>query len=300
MKFYSFLALLCFSLLATSAFAQKGKAKEEDIVEGEEAADVKVEDDGPDGMPKKDAMSADKDLEEEEELKQVGPSPDAETYILFTDPIGTKDLAAGSLVKFLVGFFNKGDKDFVVDSLEASFRYPMDYSFYIQNYTPAVYDRIVPPNSEATFDYSFIPSEGYAGRPFGLAINLNYKDTNESVFQSAVFNETINIIEDESGFNPETGFLYIVFACVVILLLLLGQQFLSKMRRKHGMAKRPAPVEMGTSNASGVDYDWIPKELLQQNQNNKSPKSGSPRKSPKAGSPRQRAARRQAGAGSDD
>jgi len=74
------------------------------------------------------------------------------------------------------------------------------------------------------------------------------------------------------------------------------------MRRKHGMTKRSAPVEMGTSNASGVDYDWIPKELLQQN--NKSPKSGSksgsPRKSPKAGSPRQRAARRQAGAGSDD
>lgn len=31
------------------------------------------------------------------------------------------------------------------------------------------------------------------------------------------------------------------------------------------MAKRPAPVEMGTANASGVDYDWIPKELLQQN-----------------------------------
>jgi len=294
MKLCSFYVLLCLSLLATVAIAQKGKA-EEDVVDGEEA-DVKVEEEGA-GASKKDAVTAEKDLEEEEELKRVGASPDAETYILFTDPIGTKDFAAGSLVKFLVGFLNKGDKDFVVDALDTSFRYPMDYTFYIQNYTPAVYDRIVPPNSEATFDYSFIPSEGYAGRPFGLAINLHYKDSNGSEFQSAVFNDTINIIEDESGFNPETGFLYIVFACIVILLLLLGQQFLSKMRRKHGMAKRPAPVEMGTANASGVDYDWIPKELLQQN--NKSPKSGSPRKSPKAGSPRQRAARRQAGASDD-
>jgi len=291
MKLHSFLVLLCFSLLA-SAFAQ-GKA--EDAAEGE---DVKVEDEGPGDAPKKDAVTADKDLEEEEELKQVGPSPDAETYILFTDPVGSKDMAAGSLIKFLVGFLNKGDKDFVVDSLDASFRYPMDYSFYIQNYTPAVYDRIVPPNSEATFDYAFIPGEGYAGRPFGLSVNLNYRDTNGSQFANAVFNETINIVEDESTFNPETGFLYLVFACIVILLLLLGQQFLSKMRRKHGMAKRPAPVEMGTANASGVDYDWIPKELLQQN--NKSPKSGSPRRSPKAGSPRQRAARRQGQAGSED
>jgi len=295
-----FLAFLFVSLFATVAFGQAGRATEEDIVEGEEIGDGKVEDDGAAETPKKDAVAGDgKDLEEEEELKHAGPSPDAETYILFTDPIGTKDLAAGSLVKFLVGFSNKGDEDFVIDYLDTSFRYPMDYTFYIQNYTPAVYDRIVPPNTEATFDYSFIPSEGYAGRPFGLSINLYYKDSNGTEFMSAVFNDTINIVEDESGFNPETGFLYLVFACVVILLLLLGQQFLSKMRRKHGMAKRPTPVEVGTVNASGVDYDWIPKELLQQN--NKSPKSGSPRnKSPKAGSPRQRTARRQAGSGSDD
>jgi len=290
MKLHSIFVVILLSLLASVAFTQQGKATEEDVAEGE---DVKVEDEGAE-TPKKDAVAGtEKDLEEEEELKQIGPSPDAETYILFTDPIGTKDLAAGALVKFLVGFLNKGDKEFVVDTLDASFRYPMDYNFYIQNYTPAVYDRIVAPNTEATFDYSFIPGEGFAGRPFGLSINLNYKDSNGTAFMSAVFNETINIVEDESGFNPETGFLYIVFACIVILLLLLGQQFLSKMRRKHGMAKRPAPVEMGTANASGVDYDWIPKELLQQN--NKSPKAGSPRKSPKAGSPRQRAARRQAG-----
>lgn len=292
MKLHSFLILLCFSLVASLALGQKDKATE-DAAENE---DVRIEDEATAETLK--AAQTEKDLEEEEELKQVGPSPDAETYILFTEPLGSKDFAAGALVKFLVGFLNKGDKEFVVDALDASFRYPMDYSFYIQNYTPAVYDRIVPPNTEATFDYSFIPGEGFAGRPFGLAINLHYKDSNGSQFQSSVFNETINIVEDESGFNPETGFLYMVFACLVILLLLLGQQFLSKMRRKHGMAKRPAPVEMGTSNASGVDYDWIPKELLQQN--NKSPKSGSPRRSPKAGSPRQRAARRQAGAGSDD
>ena len=42
-------------------------------------------------------------------------------------------MPAGALVKFLVGFTNKGDQDFLVETMEASFRYPQDYSFYIQN-----------------------------------------------------------------------------------------------------------------------------------------------------------------------
>ena len=47
--------------------------------------------------------------------------------------VDISDFPAGFLVKFLVGFTNKGDKDFVVDSMDASFRYPQDYSFHIQN-----------------------------------------------------------------------------------------------------------------------------------------------------------------------
>ena len=43
------------------------------------------------------------------------------------------DFPAGHTVKFLVGFSNKGGKDFIVDTMDAAFRYPQDYSFYIQN-----------------------------------------------------------------------------------------------------------------------------------------------------------------------
>jgi len=46
--------------------------------------------------------------------------------------VGT-DLPAGQSVKLLVGFSNKGSQDFVVESMDAAFRYPQDYSFYIQN-----------------------------------------------------------------------------------------------------------------------------------------------------------------------
>ena len=40
---------------------------------------------------------------------------------------------AGRMVKLLMGFSNNGEKDFIVESMEASFRYPQDYSFFIQN-----------------------------------------------------------------------------------------------------------------------------------------------------------------------
>lgn len=154
------------------------------------------------------------------------------------------DLPAGSIVKFLVGFYNKGFKDFTIETLEASFRYPQDYSFYINNvcyltkkhlryycmisiicqqivlnitiksvynliyyslmsliytntvskinmhafqvllhhthltfqYTAAQFDRVVEPGHESTFDYAFMPSDTYAGRPLGLVVNIRYSD----------------------------------------------------------------------------------------------------------------------------
>lgn len=43
------------------------------------------------------------------------------------------EFPANEIVRFLVGFSNKGSQAFTVQSLEASFRYPQDFQFYIQN-----------------------------------------------------------------------------------------------------------------------------------------------------------------------
>lgn len=102
-------------------------------------------------------------------------------------------------MEFLVGFRNKGKEDFLLETLEASFRYPMDFNFYIQNFSAIMYNRLVGPSQEATLAYSFIPSEAFAGRPFGLNINLNYRDASGLAFQEAVYNETVQIIELEEG-----------------------------------------------------------------------------------------------------
>lgn len=96
-------------------------------------------------------------------------------------------------VEFLIGFRNKGDQDFIVDAVDASFRYPMDFNFYIQNFSAVSYNKVIAPQQDATFHYSFIPSESFASRPFGLNINLMYHDFKGNIFQEAVFNETVQI-----------------------------------------------------------------------------------------------------------
>ncbi|XP_077982752.1 translocon-associated protein subunit alpha-like [Glandiceps talaboti] len=264
----------------------------EDLVEGEEDEDdVEVQIEEEEGEGDRDTEEAAKTAaaetdeeedEEEEEEEPLKPSEYADTTILFTKG-SEQDIPAGKLVKVLVGFTNKGEQDFTVENMEASFRYPQDFSFYIQNFTAFRYDTVVQPNRQATFEYVFTPSEAFAGRPFGLTINLNYRDAEGTIFQDAVHNETINIIELDEGLDTETFFLYVFLIAVAVLLIVAGQQFLSSFGKKKRSSKQV--VEMGTQNHSDVDYDWIPKEALGMNKS-------SPRRSP-----RRRAKR---GTGSDE
>ncbi|VVC99280.1 translocon-associated protein subunit alpha [Leptidea sinapis] len=219
----------------------------------------------------------------------VKSSQDVDTTILFTKPITNYgdvpfDLQAGYPVEFLVGFTNKGSEDYLVESMEASFRYPMDYTYYIQNFTALPFNREVKPKQEATFAYSFIPSESFAGRPFGLNVQINYKDATGNSYQEAVYNQTVNIVEVSEGLDGETFFLYVFLGAACVLVLVLGQQALSSLGRRRAPRSAPKPLETGTAN--DVDYDWLPKEVV--NQIKKSPKT------PKQ-SPRMRKAKRSAG-----
>jgi len=238
-----------------------------------------------------------------EETEDTGPkaSPDADTTIMFVKPVVTPgsnlDLPAGKLVEFLVGFTNKGSQDMVLDTLDASFRYPMDFSFYIQNFSALSYQRTVKPSHQATLMYSFIPAEAFAGRPFGLSVNLRYKDAAGSMFHESVYNETVNVIELEEGLDGETFFLYVFLAACVVLLLVAGQQFLYSVGRgsrgSRSSGRKHPVVETGTNNPNDVDYDWLPQETL--NSIKKSPRV--PKMSPRSQkqSPRSRKAKRGVG-----
>lgn len=214
-----------------------------------------------------DEQATTSEYENEEEGTASTTSPDANTYLLFTKPLlvpGTPlELPGGQPVEFLIGFLNKGLDEFVVESVEASFRYPMDFNYFIQNFSAIAYNREVASGHEATVSYSFLPSESFAGRPFGLNIALNYRDSNGVRFSDAVYNETVSIIEVDEGLDGETFFLYVFLAAIAVLLLVVGQQFLvgsvGKRKRAHNTRKA---LETGTTNSTDVDYDWLPQETL--------------------------------------
>merc|ERR1719192_1391785 len=167
----------------------------------------------------------------------------------------------------------------MLDSLEASLRYPMDFTFHIQNFTTATFSKAVKAKQQATVAYSLAPADAFAGRPIGLTINLNYRDAAGNFFIDPVFNETVQIVEFDEGFDTETFFMYVCICGISVLLLFLGFNYLSG--KKSGT--RSKPVETGT-NENDVDFEWIPKSNL------RTPGSGKT-------SPRQRKSKR--GAGSD-
>nr|CAG4645160.1 EOG090X0ETF [Leptodora kindtii] len=252
----------------------------EDELDNDETEDIIADEAtvSEDGIPK---------VEEDDDVGDVklSASPDAETTILFTKPSGiaNMELPAGQVAEFLVGFTNKGNQDILIDTVEAAFHYPMDHSFVIQNFSAINYAKVVKPMQQATVGYSFIPAEPFAGRPFGLSVNMAYRDMEGRTYSESVFNETVNIIEIDDGLGAETFFLYLFLLAGAVLLLVLGQQALTSVGKRRGATNYK--IETGTSKVSGtvsddgIDYDWLPKEAL--NELNKSPK-GSPRRSPRS------------------
>ena len=205
--------MLVILVLPMVMISEKGLvvAEEDELEEEEEGV---VEEDGAD-----EAETSDETIEEalEEDDGKKTTSPDADTIILFTKPAGTSnmgknysesikghiyeiisiklcsELPAGNVVEFLVGFTNKGEQEMMVDSMEASLRYPMDFTFHIQNFSAINYGKAVKPQQQATVAYSFIPADAFAGRPIGLTINLNYRDAAGNFFIDPVFNETVQV-----------------------------------------------------------------------------------------------------------
>merc|ERR1711971_78519 len=249
--------------------------------EEDEVEDEGVEED--EGVVEDEPISED----DEDVALDKNVSPDADTTLFFTrGSVGAVDgsieLPAGKIVEFLVGFANKGENDFVVESLEASFRYPMDFTYHIQNFSAIPYHKTVKPDQQATVAYSFIPADAFAGRPIGLTINLHYRDAAGNFFIDPVFNETVQIVEFDEGFDTETFFMYLaIFGSAALCLFLV----FSHLSGKKGSARPGKVVETGT-NGGDVDFEWIPKSNL------RTPGSGKT-------SPRQRKSKNNAGSDSD-
>ncbi|OQV17119.1 putative Translocon-associated protein subunit alpha [Hypsibius exemplaris] len=267
------------SLFLLAGFATLSRAEEDVIIETAEETAGKA-----DGV----LQGAATDATAEEAAAPILHSPDAETTVYFTFPPNTKEIPTNKPIRLLIGFRNKGEGVFMVDYLDASLRYPMDFSYNIANLTSVRFSRAVAPREEATFDYGFYLSDAFASRPFTLNINLHYRDATDKGFIHSIYNETIQAIEVDEGLDSQTFFLYVIFGAIVVLGGVFGQQYfaakINKKRPARKAEKSPA-VESGTSKSSDVDYDWLPESSIRHL--TKSPKKSptqtpSPQQSPKA------------------
>jgi len=271
-----FLLLACIALPIVTLISEKPyfTSAEDDL---EDDVDI---DDHDHGGPEETPTETLQDDGEAEPVTGMGKSEDAETTILFFKPTpglagaSGPELHSGKLVEFLVGFVNKGSVGFTLEHLDASFRYPMDYSFHIQNFTSSTYNKLVKPKEQTTLHYRFYVDESFAGRPFGLIVNLAYRDAEGKPYMDAVYNQTVTVVEFEEGLDGETFFLYIFLAALIVLLLVVGQHVLTSFSKK--TSSRKQTIERGTGQSDDVDFEWLPKETLREISRNASPKQ-SPR-----------------------
>lgn len=265
-------------------------ADDEGPVDDEADSKVETEDEAAESESDSEAATTEKTTDEEEEAEKpagIQSLKDAETTVLFPD-YPDKLLPAGKPIRVLVGLANRGEQVLLVETLDASFRYPQDYSYTIQNFTASLYNGVVQAGEEASYQYQFFPHESYGGRPFGVTIMMFYKDAEGNQYATGVFNETVTFQELEESFDGEQFFLYVLLAAVTLLVIFgINYAFTSKGNKRPYQPKTET-FEQGTQNGD-VDYDWIPKETL--NDFNKA----SPRRSPK-----QRRAQRNTGSSAEE
>jgi translocon-associated protein subunit alpha len=268
-RFFSF--LIIFGLLFLSTTVVYGR--EDDVEIGDEEEPV---------LPSDETVTPASDIlegKEEEDPNRIPSSPDFRTIYVFTQPAKANELIAGKLTRLLVGARNNGTQNYVVESIDGSLRYPQDFNYYIQNFTSLRSEKVVEPGLESTFEYLFMPSETFNGRPMGLVVLINYRDNEGKRFQNVVFNQTINFIDAEEGFDGETFFLYIFLGAILILLGFLAYQYFLSNRVKRVTGKLTSQNLATQQTKGNYDVDWIPKHHLIQNR--------SPKKSPRERKSRQ-------------
>lgn len=212
------------------------------------------------------ASSEDMDTVSTESRADTGPvaSDDADVTFTFTRPITEKpyEFAIGKEVHFLVGFKNKASKDFQLSTIDASFRYQLDFSYILQNFSSYPYNRVVEPNQETTLGYTFLISEQYAPRSYGFVVNLLYSDKDGVQYQNTVFNETVSLVELDEGLDSETFFLYILLAGFVALIGYgLNKLYIKYVNPSRRSSIKPK-VEQERVVTKEVDYDWLPPSMV--------------------------------------
>jgi translocon-associated protein subunit alpha len=192
------------------------------------------------------------DLLEAEEVALPTAAEDVVTSFVFPDN-PSKQLIAGEPTEVLVGFRNKGSRQYNITFIDASFNYPLDQTFFIQNFSRWEYGMPVQPNQEVALAYAFRPDAMLEPRDFALVVNIYYKDSTGRNYTSAAYNGTIDLIEPSGGWDAQS-----FFAILAVLALLgVGGFFAYRSVSSWALQKTAKKAEYGTKVRQEVEDDWL-------------------------------------------
>ena len=224
--------------------------------QGDEASgdELEVEDEGEDEDDEDDDFFDEDEEAPEAQTGILGPHAAVTTYIHFPDYKEHK-FVQGEDVVVLVGVANGSPSTyFNVSYIGAQLHSPFDFSYYIQNFTVRETESIVGPSQETTIEYRFRPDVSLEPIEFQLSVWALYNSSEGRMYQSTVFNDTIELLERSEPWSVSSVFntaLVLsglgVIGYVAYSLMQGGQQSGKKKRARRTDSDAPKqPVEWET------------------------------------------------------
>jgi len=172
-------------------------------------------------------------------------------YAIVDAPISVGEnlpIIIGKPVQVLCGVVNEGDVAVNVSGIAGLVTPAQNANHLLQNLTGIRYDFLVPPNDEVTFQYAFQSVENREGVVAQIALMVYYHD-NVRPYQRVFFNKTVEFVVEDSEFNTQDLFTYLLAVAVVVL---LGMTFFSVAK---GISSS-TPLETGTQGGMSSTGEW--------------------------------------------
>jgi len=202
-------------------------------------------------------LGTEEGTEDTQQIQQPPPqlesSPDVVTDFFFPN-ITSNRAVGGEPIEVLMTFTNNGEGSFKVATISASIRHPLDYRYFIQNFTTWEYGSIVAPKEEMSFSYVFFPWE-LEERDYFLVLTVEYQDLEDRFYQTAFYNSTFMLTEPPVSVDGKTFFTY----CGIITALILVGFIVYKSRSStHTKQVKRGKAERGNKGEKvSADNEWL-------------------------------------------
>jgi len=179
-------------------------------------------------------------------------SPDVVTSFVFPNSTTKREFVVATEISVVIALTNKGSSVFNVTRVTASFVYPQDHRYFIQNFTRKSYDNeSVNPEELRSFLYKFSPDPFLEPREYSLVISIFYHDLEGGNFTSVVFNSTITLLESDESIDAQALFTYVGVLGVV------GLVGFVVYKSGKNLTKKGRKFEQGTQRATVIDNEWL-------------------------------------------